>query len=941
MDATRRLAGGCKIAPLRSKLAHSYYRSLGTVSRHVRVDLPVSGRSSPTYKDAVGNPYDGRFRGLFSGGCPRPPGQAGYTGGHRLEGKSRVLLPVLSHNQKGWHSATDIQLEKVQLVSGQREVSDGDAGSNSVHAGQKRLVNLCGLEGCIPSCANSSGLPPLSEVCLLRPAWHSQGLSVDSASIRPSFESSGVYKGSGAGVSICPRVWTQIKPLHRRPFGGVNVVPVSHARGSLNCALPHGPGFRGQSEKVTPGANAGPDSLGGSDTDGARHSICATRKSHSDLFGDGLVAGASDCNGPEAQALHRLTDGVQGDDSVVHVLCPTAVSFSEVSVLSKEGPSIQADSVGSRAASRDLDVLEKPGFCHAGSQVSPSVSHPCGDDGVKSTSLWSVVQESYVHKDVGQGTLVGPYQCEGNEDSAISAAVISVLHYPGACLSSDRQCHGEGLPVSIRGNEVQFAGFHNPPGSNLVHDSGRDSVCSPHCWSRQLPSGSSVPSKSGPCPEGPMEVYGPGGCTEDFRSLGSPHSGSLCNWVESQGSPVLQLSPRPSSTVRRCLVRALGRRPTVPLSPYSDGSPIPFQDSEGGVGRLSHHSMVAVEGVVPPAVLQAAGVSGSAAITFGNALRPSSKALYFKKWDYFVRWCRKRDFHPLCVPLETLLDYLESLKDHGLKHNTIVTHVSALSCCLPLCDNNPVGCHSLVVGWLRGNKALNPPRGLLAPSWDLSVVLAALREAPFEPLDSADLKFLTWKTAFLLAITSVRRVSELHALCAVPPFTVVNPRSVLLRINPVFLPKTATQRSLQGIIDLKQFPRKVSCDLDRELRKNCPVRAVTMYLQRTKCYRLDNQFFVGYGDAKRGKAVSKQTLARWISDTIKHSYSRMGRDCPIKTNAHTTRGVAASWAELAKVGTLSICEAATWSSELTFARFYRLDFAGSSVSSAVLGLAQK
>ena len=75
---------------------------------------------------------------------------------------------------------------------------------------------------------------------------------------------------------------------------------------------------------------------------------------------------------------------------------------------------------------------------------------------------------------------------------------------------------------------------------------------------------------------------------------------------------------------------------------------------------------------------------------------------------------------------------------------------------------------------------MNPPRRNLVPSWDLAIVLAALREYPYEPLEDAPLQHLTLKAIFLLAITSVRRVSELQALCAQPPFVLVNPRSIIL-----------------------------------------------------------------------------------------------------------------------------------------------------------------
>ena len=48
------------------------------------------------------------------------------------------------------------------------------------------------------------------------------------------------------------------------------------------------------------------------------------------------------------------------------------------------------------------------------------------------------------------------------------------------------------------------------------------------------------------------------------------------------------------------------------------------------------------------------------------------------------------------------------------------------------------------------------------PKWNLSV-LNELTKAPFEPIKDTDLKHLTLKTAFLLALASGKRRSEIHA----------------------------------------------------------------------------------------------------------------------------------------------------------------------------------
>ena len=51
-----------------------------------------------------------------------------------------------------------------------------------------------------------------------------------------------------------------------------------------------------------------------------------------------------------------------------------------------------------------------------------------------------------------------------------------------------------------------------------------------------------------------------------------------------------------------------------------------------------------------------------------------------------------------------------------------------------------------------------------SPQRSLTIVLQQLTKAPFEPLAFVDLRLLTFKTAFLVAITSARRASELAAL---------------------------------------------------------------------------------------------------------------------------------------------------------------------------------
>lgn len=70
--------------------------------------------------------------------------------------------------------------------------------------------------------------------------------------------------------------------------------------------------------------------------------------------------------------------------------------------------------------------------------------------------------------------------------------------------------------------------------------------------------------------------------------------------------------------------------------------------------------------------------------------------------------------------------------------------------------------------------------------------------------------------------------------------------------------------------------------------------------------------------------ATKQTLSRWIVDAISLAYEHQGLPSPVAVRAHSTRGMAASKA-LGSGASLDVCNAAGWSSPLTYVRFYGLD----------------
>lgn len=95
---------------------------------------------------------------------------------------------------------------------------------------------------------------------------------------------------------------------------------------------------------------------------------------------------------------------------------------------------------------------------------------------------------------------------------------------------------------------------------------------------------------------------------------------------------------------------------------------------------------------------------------------------------------------------------------------------------------------------MEGLKRIIPPRVPPSPVWNLNIVLTRLMGPPFEPLLKCELQFLTWKVAFLVAITSLRRVSEIQAITIKEPFLQLHHNKVVLRTNPnvVWIPVNLT-----------------------------------------------------------------------------------------------------------------------------------------------------
>ncbi|XDV29293.1 hypothetical protein PO909_032430 [Leuciscus waleckii] len=307
--------------------------------------------------------------------------------------------------------------------------------------------------------------------------------------------------------------------------------------------------------------------------------------------------------------------------------------------------------------------------------------------------------------------------------------------------------------------------------------------------------------------------------------------------------------------------------------------------------------------------------------TITQARAPSTRRLYSSKWSVFSGWCTARGVSPTNCGVTEVLSFLQELLDGGRAPSTLKVYVAAIAAFSETTLGQSIGRNDLRV---KGAKRLNPPRPPSVPVWDLSTVLEAMKGAPFEPLQSIDLKHLSFKTVFLLALASVKRIGDLHALSVSAACMEFGPNDskVILKPKHGYVPKSLNTPFRAQVISLSALPVP---DEEKDASLLCPVRALRAYVSRSSVFRQTEQLFVSFSGRSKGLAASKQSLSRWIVDAIALAYASKGMQCPLGVRAHSTRGMASSWAWSSGIALQDICMAAGWASPSTFIRFYNLE----------------
>ena len=327
--------------------------------------------------------------------------------------------------------------------------------------------------------------------------------------------------------------------------------------------------------------------------------------------------------------------------------------------------------------------------------------------------------------------------------------------------------------------------------------------------------------------------------------------------------------------------------------------------------------------------LQEQGFSVEVAERIAAPQRSSTRTIYKSKWALFEKWCRENSVDFSTPSVKQISDFFMYLyQDLNKRPSTIDGYRTAIVDTLgPTAQHiaHNADLHRLLSSFHRDR----PKSSRNLPKWNLSVVLNELTKAPFEPMKDTDLKHLTLKTAFLLALASGKCRSEIHAWVANKVSNLGQWEKVALFPSSDFIAKNQLAREGSQSVSPVTIPALTTI-VDRQFKEDrtlCPVRALRFYLDRTKDLRGSRSLlFISF---KKGHTsdIRPATLSSWLKQTILLCYKQADQQTLdlVQVKAHDIRAFAASKAFYGGVSVDQIMQACHWKAHNTFTNFYLKD----------------
>ena len=247
--------------------------------------------------------------------------------------------------------------------------------------------------------------------------------------------------------------------------------------------------------------------------------------------------------------------------------------------------------------------------------------------------------------------------------------------------------------------------------------------------------------------------------------------------------------------------------------------------------------------------------------------------------------------------MTVILEFLTELFQSGLGYSAVNTARSALSAVVKTDSGIPIGTHSAVSRFLKGVYELRTPTPRYHSTWDVSVLLAYLKEKGTN--SSLSLKDLTIKVCAMLLLASAQRLQTIHSL----RLSCIDMQEGCCVIKVV--DKLKTSRPGFHQLPLKFFEYEDEC--------LCVMHCLKEYISRTAPVRGSDKLILCF--QKPHKPASKDSISRWMKMLLANAGIQ-------NFGAHSFRGAASSAMLRGGVSIEEIMKTAGWTKATTFQRFY-------------------
>ena len=863
-----------------------------------------------------------------------------------VEVSERFLQHIVFSAQKEWGNATSNKFKASKRVSEENSFQDGYNVESTKSSAKRRLWNKSRSEGRVLPFKNfqeTSKVPTF--------LFSKENLSVPSNVLRSYFCTKGIFESDVSCSSLPEKARYAHVGVSGRLAISESVQREPLCRSENISQPPFSAGFYSEQSKIISHAlskfrihRGSFQNEKGTSLPNSGKNFKAKKSSSRSSSGFGHSKSLLDFPGNDCIML-----GLNSECKVIHETSPASFTSELESCQNAFKPKGCSDSI----ASSSCEVVVT-GSEHSEGKIccSEALFDHCNHRCKWYMGLGWSHEFPYCARPVVSYTEIIAYQCFGNEGSNFDSPALSSCSQRPKCLDSVGQFYS--LPI------------HQSPGGYSVTGSvpsGVGSLAS-STGQQHFPQSSSYNGEdeyfSGHFEQadcaGHRMVIEQDNSVKNFQPVGLSPNRSICHQGQQTDTTFLFLASSLSSISIGCPVNCLAEHVCICISTDSVDSKNSESHETFSLQNHSYCTKLAKAALVPSAVRNAGSLSNQSSSSgrssdskqeedcssksskselncmasidrkfssegFSNdarkllsaSWRSGTQRDYNGKFRRFSHWCSEQEIDPFTATLKDCAHFLTHLFNSGLKYKTITGYRSMLSSVLAPIGRTPVGQHPVIIRLFRGVFNKRPPLKELIPEWDLPLVLGCLQEPPFEPMKDASLKYVTWKTCFLIAITCFRRCSDLQALRLGEGNVNVQKKGI------TFMRAGLAKQDRPGHHSVRIFVPSLPKN-----KKLDPKRALSYYLKKTESFRRKGsddivQLFLAIN--KPHSPVSSQTISKWLVNVIKYAYGIHKK--PIgNLKGHSTRSLGSSWALFKGASLEQVLDSADWSRETTFIKHY-------------------